>query len=46
MYKELEKSNFLIDIYNRNYMFELSYINGEFNEYKNWNKLIKKIVSI
>jgi hypothetical protein len=46
MYIALEKSNFLIDIRNNDYMLELSYGSNKFNEYKNWNKLIKKIVSI
>lgn len=45
MYKELEKSNFLIDIYSKDYMFENSAI-AEFHKYKSWNKLIKKIVSL
>lgn len=45
MYIELEKSNFLIDIYSKDYMFENSAI-AEFHKYKSWNKLIKKIVSI
>lgn len=45
MYEELEKSNFLIDIYSKDYMFENSAI-AEFHKYKSWNKLIKKIVSL
>jgi hypothetical protein len=45
MYKELEKSKFLIDIYKNEFMFENSAI-AEFNKYKGWNKLIKKIVSL
>jgi hypothetical protein len=46
MYKELEKSNFLIDISNKNYMFQPSDDYGEYRRYRLWNKLIKKIVSI
>lgn len=46
MYEELEKSNFLIDINKKDYMFEYSNGNEEFGQYKTWNKLIKKIVSI
>jgi hypothetical protein len=46
MYKQLEKSNFLIDICDKDYMFELSDGYGEFRRYRKWNKLIKKIVSI
>ena len=45
MYKELEKSKFLIDIYKNEFMFENSAI-AEFHRYKSWNKLIKKIVSL
>lgn len=46
MFKELEKSKFLIDIGKKDYMFENSNGNEEFGRYKKWNKLIKKIVSI
>lgn len=46
MYKELKKTNFKIDLLNPNFMFELGLINPEFNRYKSWNKLIKKIISI
>jgi hypothetical protein len=46
MYKKLEKSNFLIDINHSDYMFEYSKLNASFNNYAQWNKLIKKIVSI
>ena len=45
MYKELEKSKFLIDIYKNEFMFENSAI-AEFRRYRGWNKLIKKIVSL
>jgi hypothetical protein len=43
MYNELEKNNFEIDVTDVNYMFE--YIGNEF-QYKQWNKLFKKIISI
>lgn len=45
MYKELSKVKFKIDLKRNEYMFENS-IKSEYNEYKNWNKLIKKIISI
>ena len=45
MYEELQKSKFLIDIYKNEFMFESSTI-AEFNKYRGWNKLIKKIVSL
>jgi hypothetical protein len=46
MYKELKKTNFKIDLIKPEYMFELGLIQPEFSGYKNWNKLIKKIISI
>jgi tellurite resistance-related uncharacterized protein len=46
MYKELKKTNFKIDLVNSEYMFELGLTKPEFSHYKNWNKLIKKIISI
>ena len=46
MYKELKKTNFKIDLINPEYMFELGLTKPEFSHYKNWNKLIKKIISI
>ena len=46
MYKELKKNNFVVDLTNPEYMFELGLIYPEYNRYRNWNKLIKKIVSI
>ena len=42
MYQSLRSNNFEIDVTNKKYMFE--YV-GE-NEYKQWNKLFKKIISI
>ena len=46
MYKELKKNNFKIDLKNKDYMFEEGITQPDFNRYKNWNKLIKKIISI
>lgn len=46
MYKELEKTNFKIDLINPEYMFELGLNKGEFNSYSNWNKLMNKIAAI
>jgi len=46
MYKELKRNNFIINLKNPDYMFEENSIYPEFNKYKNWNKLIKKIISI
>lgn len=46
MYKELKKNNFVVDLNNTNYLFENNLIYPEFEKYKNWNKLIKKIISI
>ena len=42
MYQSLRSNNFEIDVTNEEYMFE--YV-GE-NDYKQWNKLFKKIISI
>ena len=46
MYNELKKTNFIIDLINPDFMFELGLNKPEYNHYKNWNKLIKKIISI
>ncbi len=46
MYQELEKSNFLIDLNNEEFMIEISEGRDEFNRYRKWNSLIKKIVLI
>jgi hypothetical protein len=46
MYNELQKSKFLIDIYKNEYMFESSDGHAEFRRYRNWNKLIKKIIML
>jgi len=46
MYKELKKTNLIIDVMNPEYMFELGLTYPDYDRYKNWNKLIKKIISI
>jgi hypothetical protein len=46
MFKSLFKSKFKIDLLNPDYMFELGLTQPEYNQYKNWNKLLKKIVTI
>lgn len=46
MYKSLKGSNFKINLKNPDYMFENSNGLGKFEEYTQWNKLIKKIISI
>jgi hypothetical protein len=43
MYQSLRSNNFEIDVTNTEYMFE--YIGKEL-DYKQWNKLFKKIISI
>jgi hypothetical protein len=46
MYKELEKSKFLIDLNNEDFMIEESSGYDEFKRYRKWNNLINKIASI
>lgn len=46
MYKNLRRQQFKIDTNNTDFMFESTKGFADFNEYKNWNKLINKIVSI
>ena len=46
MYKELEKSKFLIDLNNEEFMIEESLGYDEFKRYRKWNNLINKIASI
>lgn len=46
MYKELKKTNFKIDLLNPDFMFELGLDKPKYDRYVNWNKLIKKIISI
>ena len=45
MYRQLAKCRFKIDIDNINYMFEYC-PTANYENYKNWNKLFKKILSI
>jgi len=46
MYNNLRKNKFKIDLQNRDFMFEYSDGYPEFRRYRQWNKLIKKIISI
>jgi len=46
MYHSLRKSKFKIDVNHKDFMIEHSYGEPEFKRYKQWNKLIKKIISI
>ena len=46
MYKELNKTNFKIDLDKPEFMFEKGLDKPEFDRYRNWNKLIKKIISL
>jgi hypothetical protein len=45
MYRQLSKCRFKIDVNDADYMFEYC-PTSNFENYKNWNKLFKKIVSI
>lgn len=46
MFLSLYKSKFKIDLDKSEFMFELGLISPNFDKYKKWNKLIKKIISI
>jgi hypothetical protein len=46
MYMKLLKNKFKINLNNDEFMFELGLTYPEYNRYRGWNKLIKKIVSI
>ena len=46
MFDSLRKSRFKIDVTNNDFMFENSDGYPEFKRYKQWNKLINKIISI
>lgn len=46
MYDNIRKNKFKIDILRKEYQFELGLTEPEFKRYKNWNKLINKIISI
>ena len=45
MYDRIRKSKFKIDLTNPDYMFERC-TKSQFGYYKQWNKLIKKIMTI
>lgn len=46
MYESLRKTKFIIDLDETDYLFEKNIPQPEFRRYKQWNKLIKKIISI
>ena len=46
MFESLRKSKFKIDVTKDEFMFESSDGYPEFKRYKQWNKLINKIISI
>jgi hypothetical protein len=46
MFKELIKTKFRINLMEKDFMFELGLIYPKYELYKNWNKLINKIISI
>lgn len=46
MYKALRRNGFLIDLYDEAFMFEKDKDIPSYNNYKSWNKLFKKIISI
>jgi hypothetical protein len=46
MYEELKKSDFLINLDNPEYMIESDGYIGKYEKYTQWNKLIRKIISI
>jgi hypothetical protein len=46
MYRQLAKTRFKLNLDEDEYMFELELDRPDYKLYKNWNKLIKKIISI
>ena len=46
MYDKLRKCRFKIDLTNPDFMFSLDLTKPKFNQYKQWDKLYKKIISI
>lgn len=46
MYRQLAKTRFKLNLDDDEYMFELGLDKPDYSGYKNWNKLIKKIISI
>ena len=46
MYTEISRNKMKINLTKPEFMFELGLIQPEYRRYRNWNKLIKKIISI
>jgi hypothetical protein len=46
MYNELKKTKFKINVTKEEFHFELGIPQPEYRRYRNWNKLIKQIISI
>jgi hypothetical protein len=46
MYNELKKTKFKINVTKEDFYFELGITQPEYQRYRNWNKLIKQIISI
>lgn len=46
MYDQLRRNGFKVDVNNSSYMFEKSENRIKYSSYRNWNKLIKLIISI
>lgn len=46
MFTAIRKNRFKINIDNPDYFFEKNLIKGNYKEYKNWNNLLKKIITI
>lgn len=46
MYEQLRKTKFKINVTNPEFMFELGVTIPQYNQYRNWGKLINKIISI
>jgi hypothetical protein len=46
MYDKLRKCRFKIDLTNPDFMFSLDLTKPKFDQYKQWDKLYKKIISI
>lgn len=46
MFNEISRNKMRIDITKKEFMFELGLVYPEYDRYRNWNKLINKIMSI
>jgi hypothetical protein len=46
MFNELKKTGNVINLNNKQFMFEEGLTLPEYNRYRQWNKLIKKIIAI